>query len=177
MLGSAADGTYRPGLSDLDLLVLVDGPVGPLAPPEGVDLGVLSVEEAARGGDGVNALRVLAARRRSIASLGPPAVEALAPARAVEVGRAAAADLRRILAAELTAERWPSGVLGAFRDLATMAAPLDAPNGKEEAAACAPAGFEPLAAAALAARRGGDRTVDEAELDRFRSYVAGRLQP
>jgi hypothetical protein len=177
MLGSAANGTYRPGLSDLDLLVLVDGPVGPLDPPDGVDLGVLSVDEAARGGDGVNALRVLAARRRSVPIVGPPAVDALAPARAEEVRRAAADDLRRILASELTVERWPSGVLGACRDLATIETPLGAPNGKEAAAACAPAGFEALAAAALAARRGGDRSVDEAELDRFRTYVAGRLQP
>lgn len=182
VIGSLADGTYQPGQSDLDLLVVADG-THDVALPDDVDLGVLTLDEAARGGDGTNALRVLAARRTALEIVGGPAVAALGAPREAAVRETATADLDQVLEHELTAEGWVSGVLRACRDLATLTTPLGTVIGRAEAGAWAlerlPHDHRPVVAAALAARAAGGNAPapDPEALRRFRTFVVGAAVP
>jgi streptomycin 3"-adenylyltransferase len=194
--GSLAFGEFRPDMSDVDVLVVVDAALSdearrrlgerlldvPLPGP--LELSVVTAE-AARGGRlplpyevHVGGGRVVLDRGAGDPDLAAHVTATLARGRALE---SILDDFDEAMASGLTAGGGAAtdAILNACRVLQTLASPEGTVVSKEEAAAWGlerlPAEHRPLVAAALGARRDPGASVewDPEALRRFRTFAVG----
>ena len=178
--GSVATGGYRPGVSDVDVLVVVRPTVTAAqveaAAGEGIPALGLTTVTPERMAEGV--VPVTEVLSRGVVLHGPPPGDVLTAPPWSDYLAAILPTLDRALDRGLSEDPAPA-VLVACRALLALLSPPGTVLGKEEAAALAlerlPAEHRPLITQALAARLdpSAPQEWDQAALRRFRSFVVG----